>query len=368
MTFIIRLLALLICFQPAVKSAESLNIETLASGLGVPWGMAILPDHTLLISQREGRLSQLNLNTGTLTEITGLPAIKVAGQGGLFDVALSPDYTTTPWLYFSYSKDVEGQGTTTLARAKLSGQILTNWQDLLITKSMTDTDYHFGGRIAFDYKGHIFLSVGERGVRPNAQDLSTHAGSVLRLNLDGSVPVDNPFVGTKDALPEIWSYGHRNPQGLFFNQHTQQLWEAEHGPRGGDEINLIEAGNNYGWPIISFGKEYYTPFSVGEGTEKAGMEQPVKVYIPSIATSSIIQYMGNGFPEWRNNLFVGALKSQHMNRIVLDDKNQAIAETRLLRGVNGRIRHIIESPEGYLYVSTDDGRILKISPRLADSE
>lgn len=368
MAFIIRLLALLICFQPTVHSAESLNIETLASGLGVPWGMALLPDHTLLISQREGRLSQLSLNTGTITEITGLPAIKVAGQGGLFDVALSPDYATTPWLYFSYSKDVSGQGATTLARAKLSGRVLTDWQDLLITKSMTDTDYHFGGRIAFDYKGHIFLSVGERGVRPNAQDLSTHAGSILRLNLDGSVPVDNPFVGNKDALPEIWSYGHRNPQGLFFNQHTQQLWEAEHGPRGGDEINLIKAGNNYGWPVISFGKEYYTPFAVGEGTEKAGMEQPIKVYIPSIATSSIIQYMGNGFPEWRNNLLVGALKSQHMNRIVLDDKNKAIAETRLLRGVNGRIRHIIESPEGWLYVSTDDGRILKVSPKTTESK
>ena len=367
MTFIIRLLALLIGFQPAVQSAESLNIETLASGLGVPWGMAILPNQTLLISQREGQLSRLNLNTGTITNITGLPAIKVAGQGGLFDVALSPDYANTSWIYFSYSKDIAGKGATTLARAKLSGNSLIDWQDLLITKSMTDTDYHFGGRITFDNDGHIFLSVGERGFRPNAQDLTSHAGSILRVNLDGSVPVNNPFVGNKDVLPEIWSYGHRNPQGLFFNQYTQQLWEAEHGPRGGDEINLIEAGKNYGWPIISYGKEYYTPFAVGEATERVGIEQPIKVYIPSIATSSIIQYLGNLFPEWKNNLFVGALKSQHINRIVLDN-NQAMAETRLLRDVNGRIRHIIESPQGWLYISTDDGRVLKISPHLADSE
>lgn len=368
MKSIICALAILISYQSCVYSAESFDIETIASDLGVPWGMAILPDNTLLISQREGRLSLLNLNTLSITNIDGLPAIKVAGQGGLFDVALSPDYANTPWIYFSYSKDVSGQGATTLSRAKLSGHSLIDWQDLLVTRSTTETNYHFGGRITFDNAGHVFVSVGERGFRPNAQDLRTHAGSILRLNLDGSVPTDNPFVDGKKALPEIWSYGHRNPQGLFFNKQTQQLWEIEHGPRGGDEINLIQAGKNYGWPTISFGKEYYTPFAVGEGTERVGMEQPVKVYIPSIAPSSLIQYTGNAFPEWHNNLLAGALKSQHLNRVILNDHNQAIAEKRLLRSVDGRIRNIIESPEGWLYVSTDDGRILKISPHLADSE
>tara|TARA_R110001606_G_scaffold11354_6_gene49292 strand:- start:2217 stop:3320 length:1104 start_codon:yes stop_codon:yes gene_type:complete len=367
MKFIISLFTLLLLCQP-VYSAQGLTTETLAMGLGVPWGMAIMPDNTLLISQREGQLSQLNLNSGTLTTITGLPAIKVSGQGGLFDVALSPDYVNSQWIYFSYSKDVSGQGATTLARAKLVGNRLIDWQDVLITKSTTDTNYHFGGRITFDNNNHIFISVGERGFRPNAQDLGTHAGSILRLNLDGSVPADNPFVDNKNALPEIWSYGHRNPQGLFFNKTTNQLWEIEHGPRGGDEINLIKAGKNYGWPIISYGKEYYTPFAVGEGTEKVGMEQPVKVYVPSIAPGSLIQYMGNAFPQWHNNLLAGALKLQHLNRIVLDDNDQAISETRLLRNVQGRIRNIIESPEGWLYVSTDDGRILKISPALADNE
>lgn len=367
MKFIISIFAILIFYQPAY-SAEAITTETLATGLGVPWGMAIMPDNTLLISQREGRLSRLDLNSGSLIDITGLPAIKVSGQGGLFDVALSPYYAKDHWIYFSYSKEISGQGATTLARAKLTGSTLIAWQDLLITKSTSDTNAHFGGRITFDNKSHIFLSVGDRGFRPNAQDLSTHAGSILRLNLDGSVPADNPFVEVKNALPEIWSYGHRNPQGLFFNKITEQLWEIEHGPRGGDEINRIKAGKNYGWPVISFGMEYYTPRAVGEGTEKVGMEQPIKVYVPSIAPSSLIQYMGNAFPQWHNNLLAGALKSQHLNRIVLDEHDQAISETRLLRDVEGRIRNIIESPEGWLYVSTDDGRILKISPSLADSE
>ena len=367
MKFIISVVALLMFYQP-IASAQAVTTETLATGLGVPWGMAIMPDNTLLITQRDGQLSQLDLKSGSLTSITGLPAIKVSGQGGLFDIALSPDYANSQWIYFSYSKDISGQAATTLARAKLAGNTLIEWQDLLITQSRSDTNYHFGGRITFDNHNHIFLSVGERGFRPNAQDLSNHAGSILRLNLDGTVPADNPFVNDKNALPEIWSYGHRNPQGLFFNKITQQLWEAEHGPRGGDEINLIEAGKNYGWPIISYGIEYYTPRPVGEGTEKEGMEQPIKVYIPSIATSSLIQYMGNAFTGWHDNLLVGALKLQHLNRIVLDEHNQASSETRLLRNVEGRIRNIIESPEGYLYISTDDGRILKISPALAGSE
>jgi glucose/arabinose dehydrogenase len=367
MKFIISVFAILVFYQP-VYGAQAVTTETLATGLGIPWGMAIMPDNTLLISQREGRLSRLNLNSGSLTDVTGLPAIKVSGQGGLFDVALSPDYANDRWVYFSYSKDISGQGATTLSRAKLVGNSLISWQDLLITKSTTDTHYHFGGRITFDNKEHVFLSVGERGFRPTAQDRSTHAGSILRLNLDGSIPADNPFVDDKNALPEIWSYGHRNPQGLFFNKITGQLWEIEHGPRGGDEINVIRAGKNYGWPIISFGMEYYTPRAVGEGTEQAGMEQPVKVYVPSIAPGSLIQYMGNDFPQWHNNLLAGALKLQHLNRIVLDEHDQPVSETRLLGNIEGRIRNIIESPEGWLYISTDDGRILKISPNLADSE
>ncbi len=338
----------------------SLAIDTVASDLGIPWGMALLPDNSMLINQREGILSKLDLSTGQITRINGLPQIKVKGQGGLFDIALSPNYLTTGWIYFSYNKDIVGQGATTLSRAKLTDDKLVDWQDILITQSTTKTNYHYGGRISFDYNGHIFLSVGDRGVRPNAQNLNNHAGSILRLNLDGSIPTDNPFIKNPDALAEIWSYGHRNPQGLFFNKDTQELWAIEHGPRGGDEINLIKPGLNYGWPTISYGREYNKDIPVGQSTALEGMEQPIKSYVPSIAPSSLIQYSGSACPSWKNKLFIGSLKLRHVNLIRLDIKNNATDEIRLLREINGRIRNIIEDANGSLYISTDDGRILKV--------
>jgi len=349
-----------------VHSAEQFTIKTIASGLGVPWGMALLPDNTLLVTERQGQLSSFNIATGKHHTISGLPPIKVGGQGGLFDVAIPADYASEQWIYFSYNKAIESssanQGATTLARAKLNNNSLIEWQDLLVSQSSTNTKVHYGGRISFDDQGHVFFSVGERGVRPNAQDRSNHAGSILRLNLDGSVPHDNPFIDDNNSLPEIWSYGHRNPQGLFFNSATQQLWSVEHGPRGGDEINLIKPGKNYGWPIISHGSEYYIPRSIGEGTHRDDIEPATKTYVPSIATSSIIQYQGHAFPLWQGSLLVGALKAKHINQIVLDSNNLAAKEKRLFRGIDGRIRNIIESPEGYLYISTDDGRLLHISP------
>lgn len=347
----------------AQDNKTPLEIKTIANDLGVPWGMALLPDNSMLITQREGTLSKLDLNTGNIVSISGLPKIKVKGQGGLFDVVLSPNYTATKWIYFSYSKDISGQGATTLSRAKLRNSTLFDWQDLLITRSTSSTHYHYGGRIAFDHNGHIFLSVGERGVRANAQNLNNHAGSILRLNLDGSSPLDNPYINDPDVLSEIWSYGHRNPQGLFFNIQTQKLWAIEHGPRGGDEINLIQSGLNYGWPTISYGREYNKDIPVGKATALEGMEQPIKIYVPSIAPSGLIQYSGNGMQEWKNNLLTGSLKLQHLNRIVLDSENNVIDEFRLLRGVKGRIRNVIEDSKGWLYVSTDDGRILRVKPK-----
>ncbi len=357
------LILLLSVSSTAFSAGEPpLKTEVIASNLGVPWGMAIMPNNKLLITQRHGKLSLLDLNTNKLQTISGVPAVHAQGQGGLFDVALSPDFQTSAWIYFSYAKDIKGEAATTLARAKLQNNTLVNWHDLLITQSRTSTNYHFGGRIAFDNDGHVFLSIGDRGVRANAQDLHNHAGKILRLNLDGSSPQDNPFVHTKNALAEIWSYGHRNPQGLFFNRHTGILWESEHGPRGGDEINLIQAGKNYGWPVISYGKEYSSPRAVGEGTQRSDVEPPIKVYIPSIATSSIIQYSGKAFPAWKNNLFVGALKLQHLNRIVLDKHNKAIGEFRHVSSKHARIRNVIESPQGWLYLATDQGEILRVKP------
>lgn len=342
---------------------KDLNIQKLTSDIAVGWGMDYLDDKTLLITSREGQLFLYDSETQQKIEVQGLPNdILVEGQGGLFDVKQDPNYDNTGWIYISYAKDVDGEGATTLARAKLNENKLTDWQDLLVTRSRTGNDVHYGGRISFDDKGHIFLSVGDRGERPNGQNLMTHAGSILRLNMDGSAASDNPFAGRDDALAEIWSYGHRNPQGLFYNQQTHQLWEIEHGPRGGDEINLIEAGNNYGWPTISYGKEYWAPLSVGDGTHQEGMEQPVKTYIPSIAPSSLIQYQGDLFPAWRGKLIAGALSLQHLNIVSLNDKHEAVDEQRLLDTLSIRIRNVIEAPDGALIISTDNGDVYRVTP------
>lgn len=347
-------------FNATATEKIDYRLTTLLSGLDVPWGMVLLPKGDVLITERSGKLKLFNPHTQKLSTISGLPNVWTGGQAGLFDVAISPNYAESGWIYFSYAKPLDDEGATALARAKIKADKLLDWQELLVTASRSSKQIHFGGRITFDHKGHVFLSVGERGKRDNAQDLSNEAGKILRLNLDGSIPHDNPFVNTKDAKSTIWSYGHRNPQGLFFNPDSGQLWEAEHGPRGGDEINLIEPGKNYGWPVISYGKEYWAPIAVGEATAKAGMEQPVKYYVPSIATSSLIQYRGTALAELHNALLVGALKSQHLNVVKLDkDGKTALSESRILREVKGRIRNVIETPNGLL-VSTDDGRVIAV--------
>ncbi len=358
----IMLLLSSLVFSSVAYSETDFTLKPLAKNLGTPWGMAFIDDDKMLISEREGHLKRLNIRTGEIAIITGLPEIKVEGQGGLFDVAIPPNFADSSWIYFSYNKDVKGQGATTLARAKLNDTTLTDWQDLLVTQSRSGKEVHYGGRITFDNNGHLFLSVGERGVRENAQDLKTHAGSILRLNLDGSIPSDNPFINHNTALAEIWSYGHRNPQGLFFNPDTGQLWESEHGPRGGDEINLIEAGKNYGWATISFGKEYWAPLAVGEATEKAGMEQPIHVYIPSIAPSNLIQYTGSAFSDWQGNFLLGSMAYEHINRIEIDTEQNVLNEDRLMNEPQLRIRNIIEDMTGRLYVSTDSGDIFQLSP------
>jgi len=338
--------------------AADFKRERVASGLGVPWGMVFLDADTLLFTER----GRLDLTSGEVGYLGGVPVVFASGQGGLLDVARAPDYAESGRLYFTYSKAVDGQGATTLARARLDGERLVDWQELLVSRSRSDTTRHFGSRIAFDGKGHIYFGIGDRGVRENGQDLMTHAGSVLRLAPDGDTPQDNPYVGRDDALPEIWSYGHRNPQGLVFDAKHERLWLIEHGPRGGDEINLVLPGRNYGWPVVSHGKEYWGPFDVGEAKSRTGMEDPVKVYIPSIAPGSLLLYSGQAFPEWQGNLFAGALKLQHLNRIVLSEKGEAVKEERLLTDINERIRALAQSPEGWIYLSTDNGNIYRLRP------
>ena len=346
-----------------IKSQEvTFALEVVTDGLGIPWGMAFIGDNLMLVTEREGRISLVNTASGKSTALQGVPAVKADGQGGMLDVAVPPDFKTGDWIYFTFVRDKADEGVTVLARAKLSGNKLTTWQDLLETRSATDTTYHFGSRITFDETGHVYFGVGDRGERPTAQDLTNHAGTVMRLKRDGSVPRDNPYVGRTDVLSEIWSYGHRNPQGIAYDRTQQRLWVIEHGPRGGDEINLVLPGRNYGWPVISYGKEYWGPVQVGEGTAREGMEQPVKQYTPSIAPGSLILYSGKAFPAWRGDLFSGALKLQHLNRVTINEQAKAVGEERLLTDLDERIRALAESPQGWIYFSTDSGMIYRIKP------
>jgi aldose sugar dehydrogenase len=367
-TRVLCLLALLPlpCYaaSPQITQSEKVTfvLVKVTEGLGIPWGMAFISNTQLLITEREGGIQILDTQTNTLTPVQGAPDVLADGQGGLLDVAVPPDFTAGDWIYFTFVRNKEDEGVTVLARAKLTANKLVQWQDLLETHSATDTTYHFGSRIAFDEQGHVYFGVGDRGKRPNSQDRTNHAGSVMRLYRDGRIPQDNPFIQRNDVRPEIWSYGHRNPQGMAYDYTNKRLWLIEHGPRGGDEINLVLPGRNYGWPVISYGKEYWGPMAVGEGTHREGMEQPIKQYTPSIAPGSLLLYSGEAFPAWRGNLFAGALKLRHINRVTLNKEGNAIAEERLLTNLDERIRALVENPQGWLYFSTDSGKVYVIKP------
>jgi glucose/arabinose dehydrogenase len=346
-----------------IKSqAATFQLTTITNGLGIPWGLAFISDTDIIITEREGNIRLVNVETGKLRTLKGAPAVLADGQGGMLDVAVPPDFKAGDWIYFTFVRDRGGEGVTVLARAKLHKDQLVNWQDLLETQSATDTTYHFGSRITFDETGHVYFGVGDRGVRPTAQELNNHNGTVMRLTRDGKVPKDNPFINQQNVLSEIWSYGHRNPQGIAYDFKNKRLWLIEHGPRGGDEINLVLPGRNYGWPVISYGKEYWGPLQVGEGTAREGMEQPVKQYTPSIAPGSLILYSGQAFAGWQENLFTGALKLRHLNRVVINDQGQAISEERLLQDLDERIRALAQSPQGWIYFTTDSGKLYSIKP------
>ncbi|WP_028486677.1 PQQ-dependent sugar dehydrogenase [Thiomicrorhabdus chilensis] len=347
-------------YQSVSAADQPFHIEKVASQLGVVWGMELIDSKRILFTQRSGKAGLLDLRNNQVTWLSGLPEVHAHNQGGLLDVKIPADYATHGWIYFTYSKPDLLQAQTTLARARLEKTSLVDWQDLLVTDSKSFRNIHFGSRIAFDDAGHLFFSIGDRGERANAQDLSNHAGSILRLNRDGSVPEDNPFVGDPNVRDEIWSFGHRNPQGLYYDSATSQLWEIEHGPRGGDEINLIEKGKNYGWPIVSQGKEYFSNTQVGV-KHKPGMQEPVKIYVPSIAPSDLILYRGQEFSAWQGDLLTGALKLQHLNRIRFNDSLQPIRERRYLQDLNERIRSLAVDASGRIYVGTDTGHIYRLS-------
>lgn len=346
-----------------VFSAQAFKTNTIVSGLEHPWGMAFLPDGRILVTERPGRLRLVENGQLNPNPIKGLPSITAEGQGGLLDVALHPDYKKNGWIYFSYSEAGPGGLGTNVARARLDSMKLKDTEVIFRMELKSRGGRHFGSRLVFDRNNYLYITVGERGDRPRAQRLDDHAGSVIRLHDDGRIPDDNPFIKQKNAKTEIYSYGHRNPQGMTLHPETGEVWQHEHGPQGGDELNIIQPGINYGWPVITYGVNYVIGTKIGEGTHKEGMEQPLYYWSPSIAPSGMAFYSGDKFPQWRNNLFVGSLKFQLLVRLDLDG-NKVIKEERLLKGELGRIRDVRNGPDGYLYLLTDedDGMLVRIEP------
>jgi glucose/arabinose dehydrogenase len=337
--------------SPKKITEADLKVDTVASGLKMPWATAFLPTGELLVTERGGKLRLVKNGVLDPKEISGVPEVFYKGQGGLLDVALHPDYKTNGWIYISYSSpkkegeegDDGGANTAFKAIPNVKGNV------------------HFGGRIVFDKKGYVFLSLGERGQKENSQDLSRDQGKVVRLHEDGKIPADNPFVKTKGARPEIWSYGHRNPQGMVIHPTTGAIWEHEHGPQGGDELNIVQKGKNYGWPLITFGIDYDNSI-ISKDTARAGLEQPVIYWKPSIAPCGMTFVNSPKFKEWNGDLIVGSLKFMQLQHLVVKG-NKVTSREVLFQGI-GRVRDVRQGPDGNLYVVLESsGKIVKISPK-----
>jgi len=342
---------------------ERFRVNTLVRGLEHPWSLAFLPGGDMLITERPGRLLRVNGETLQTSTVRGLPAITPIGQGGLLDVVPHPGFASNRLVYFSFvGADGDGVGTE-VARARLAGEALENVEVIFRALPKSSGGRHFGSRLQFDADGYLFITLGDRGDRPRAQDIGDHAGSIIRINDDGSVPRTNPLSKTPRARPEIYSYGHRNVQGIALNTDSGRIWAHEHGPQGGDEINVLASGRNYGWPVITYGRNYVIGTQIGEGTHKDGMEQPRHYWTPSIAPSGMTFYNGTQFPAWRGNFFVGALKFRLLVRLEVRD-DTIIHEERLLEGVLGRIRDVRTGPDGYIYLLTDqdDGVLARLEP------
>jgi aldose sugar dehydrogenase len=355
--------------KPAVDTVvkselHTFKLETVVTGLGIVWGLDFLPDGRLLLTEKSGQLRIVEHGKLVPAPVGGVPAVWAKGQGGLLDVAVHPDYPTNGWIYLSYSDPgPDGSAMTAIVRGKLKdGQLVEQQTIYKAPVELYRTgENHFGSRLVFD-NGYLFFTIGERGRQDDAQDVTRPNGKVHRIFDDGRVPEDNPLVGKGAALATIWSYGHRNPQGLAKDPSTGQLYDAEHGPRGGDELNLVQKGRNYGWPVITYGMNYDgTPMT--DLTAKEGMEQPVNYWVPSIAVSSIAFYKGTAFPKWDGQLFLGALAQEELRRLVLADGKVTHQEV-LFKGV-GRVRDVVSGPDGFIYVSFDGGRVARLVPAAA---
>lgn len=346
-----------------------IEVETVVSGLKHPWGLAFLPDGNFLVTERRGQLRLVTAEGRIRDAIYGVPEVVARGQGGLLDVALDPAFDENRLIYLTYAEKGEGNTNgTAVARGELTESMspqLRNVEVIFRQQPKKESDLHFGSRLVFDREGHLFVALGERsrtGMREEAQDLNSHLGKVIRIMPDGTVPEDNPFVGRDDALPEIWSYGHRNQQGAALHPGTGALWTNEHGPRGGDEVNIPEAGKNYGWPVVSHGVEY-SGGKIGTGASSApGMEDPIHHWTPSIGVSGMAFYTSDAIPEWQGSLFVGGLARPGLYRLTLDGK-KVTGEEKLLADMGSRIRDVRQGPDGALYLLTDeeDGKLIRIT-------
>ena len=325
-------------------AAGPVKAEKVAESMGVVWGFDFLSKDEMLVTDRAGVLSHYQIPNKKRTILKGIPQVFAEGQGGLLDLRLHPDFAKNKLIYFTYAYAEKGKNTTRLARAKFDNLQITDIQVIFTANAWSENNIHFGSRIAFGENGYLYISIGERNERDKAQDLKVHNGKILRMKDDGS-------------NLEIWSYGHRNPQGLFYDKKTEKLWVAEHGPRGGDEINLVEKGKNYGWPVVSYGREYWGP-KISDKPTKEGITEPVYQFTPSIAACGLVIYSGTKKPEWKDSFLQGSLKLLHLNRLY--HSGNKFQEERLFQDQYGRIRNVGESPDGYLYFSTDSGEIYRV--------
>ena len=348
-----------------ITNKENFFVETFANGFEVPWGMAFLPNNDLLVSDRNGTLWKINKNGNKKMKISGVPKVRYKGQGGLLDIQIHPDFNINQYVYISFSDFLphkKNKSFTSIIRAELKNNSLFNTKIIYKAdeKFYTNSKVHYGTRIIFDEKNYLYFSIGDRGERKEAQSLRTPNGKIHRLNDDGSIPGDNPFINQKEAIKSIWTYGNRNSQGLAINPESLIIYETEHGPKGGDELNILLRGNNYGWPEITYGKNY-TGTKITNYTHKEGMEQPVIHWTPSIAVCGIDFYDGKIFNNWKNNLLVTSLKFENLYR--LEIKNKKVIEQELILSAGYRIRDVETGPDGFIYLAIEDpGRIIRLRP------
>jgi glucose/arabinose dehydrogenase len=359
----IVLLCLAIGSVAQAQSDQPFTVEVVSDNLEHPWGMAFMPSGDILITERPGRLRLFRDASLDPDPISGLPPIEASGQGGLMGVALHPRFADNQFIYLSYVGYGKRGFSTQVLRARLDGLKLLESTIIFRAEPNIRSTRHFGGRLLFDDKGYLFISLGERGQRADAQDLKLHSGSLIRVADDGSIPDDNPYADSAHANG-VFTSGNRNMQGLCLHPQTRAIWTHEHGPQGGDEVNVMLAGANYGWPTITYGRNYGFGTKIGEGTHKPGMEQPIHKWVPSIAPSGMTFYNGTKFPQWRGDLFVGSLKFGLLVRLEVKD-NEVVSEQRFLNGKYGRIRDVVEGPDGLLYLLTDErgGALLRLQPR-----